>query len=199
MKHFTMDSPETKPEAECRFGGSLAAGPDGRLYDRRVRETLARTPGQPASAEAAEAVAALRVAGKALRHQMDRFADRHGLSEGRLFLLFQLGRAPQHQLALGEIADHLDVSPRNVTGLIDHLEKDGLVERVHDLADRRSIQARLTPGGLQTVSELWEKARDSQLGVVADFSAEELAQLRHLCLRVVQKLAAGRAAVTPGR
>jgi len=200
MKHFTMESPETRPAADCRFGANLAVGADGLLYDRRLRETLTQKPfGNPAEAEAAEALAALRVAGKVMRQQMDRFAEGHGLSEGRLFLLFHLGRAPQHKLPLGEIAEHLDVSPRNVTGLIDHLEKDGLVERVHDLNDRRSIQARLTPAGLQTLSDLWDKARASQLGAVRDFSPEELRELRHLCLRVVEKLADGRPAATQGR
>ena len=154
-----------------------------------------RPPGED---EATEALAALRVAGKAMRQQMDRFAERHGLSEGRLFVLFDLGRAPQHQLPLGEIADHLDVSPRNITGLIDHLERDGLVERVHDLNDRRSIQARLTPRGLQTLSDLWDKAHASQLGAVSDFSPEELRELRRLCLRVAEKLACVRPAVTHG-
>ncbi len=195
-----MDTPESRPAAECRSGGNLAVGPDGLLYDRRFRDGLKDKPfGNPAEGEAAEALAALRVAGKVMRQQMDRFAERHGLSGGRLFLLFQLGRAPQHQLPLGEIAEHLDVSPRNVTGLIDHLEKDGLVERVHDLNDRRSIQARLTPSGLQTLSDLWDKARDSQISAVRDFSPEQLRELRHLSLRVVEKLAGGRPAATHGR
>jgi DNA-binding MarR family transcriptional regulator len=152
----------------------------------------------PDEVEATEALAALRVAGKAMRLQMDRFAERHGLSEGRLFVLFHLGRAPQHQLPLGEIAEHLDVSPRNITGLIDHLERDGLVERIHDLNDRRSIQARLTTRGLQTLSDLWDEARASQLSAVTDFSPEELRELRRLCLRVAEKLAGGRPAVTHG-
>jgi len=195
MKHLTMDTPQTRSGAECPPAGNLVIGPDGLLYDRRFREGLSTKPfGNPGEGDAAEALAALRMAGKVMRQQMDRFAERHGLSEGRLFLLFQLGRAPQHQLPLGEIAEHLDVSPRNVTGLIDHLEKDGLVERVHDLNDRRSIQARLTPTGLQTLSDLWDKARESQLSAVKDFSPEELRELRHLCLRVVEKLAAGRPA-----
>jgi DNA-binding MarR family transcriptional regulator len=199
MKHFNMHDPEIVQTDECRFGGSLVTGPDGRLYDRRIREALTRNPlGDAGDTSGAEALGALRVAARAIRQKMDRFAERHGLSEGRLFVLFQLGRAPEHQLPLGEIADHLDVSPRNVTGLIDHLERDGLVERVHDLSDRRSIQARLTPTGLQTVDQLWQQARDGQISIVADFSAEELAQLRHLCLRLVDKLSGGKLVAANG-
>lgn len=199
MNSFTMQHPESSgPARDCRFGGNLTLGADGRLYDRRLRLALEKSSfGRAGESEATEALAALRVASRAIRQQMDRFAERHGLSEGRLFLLFQLGRAPEHQLPLGEIADHLDVSPRNVTGLIDHLEKDGLVERIHDLNDRRSIHARLTPTGLKTLERLWQQARDSQLAVVNDFTAEELADLRHLCLRLVEKLVAGKVPVAP--
>ena len=192
-----MQHPHSKTQTE--FASSLCTGPDGRLFDPRLREMLARGPLGQTNSEASEAIAALRIAGKALRHQMDRFADRHGLSEGRLFVLVQLGRAPEHQLPLGEIAEHLDVSPRNVTGLIDHLEKDGLVERVPDVADRRSIQARLTPAGLRNLEELWQQVRDGQLAMVADFTPEELAQLRHLCLRLVENLAGVKPAAVNGR
>src|SRR3984893_16783894 len=81
------------------------------------------------------------------RQLMDRWAETHGLSEGRLHVLFQLAAAPGHQLPLGELAEQLEVTPRNVTGLIDHLERDGFVERVDDPDDRRSIYARLTAAG----------------------------------------------------
>lgn len=190
MNHFNMDSPTSTPPSECRFHGELVIDHDGRLYDRRIREVLGR--GRPfrerKEMAGIEALAALRIAARTMRQQMDRFAERHDLSEGRLLLLFQLGRADNHELPLGELATHLDVSPRNVTGLIDHLERDGLVERVHDTADRRSIQARLTAAGLEKVDALWQHARDGQLALVTDFSAEELATLRHLTLRLVKKM-----------
>jgi len=37
---------------------------------------------------------------------------------------------------MGELAEMLDVSPRSVTGLVDNLERDGLVKALWD--DRRS-------------------------------------------------------------
>src|SRR5260370_2784001 len=80
---------------------------------------------------------------------MDGWADKHGLSEGRLRVLWALKAAPERQLPLGELADQLEVTPRNVTGLIDHLERDGLVERIDDPADRRLTYARLTMAGAE--------------------------------------------------
>src|SRR5207244_912889 len=80
------------------------------------------------------------------RQRMDRWADKHGLSEGRLHALFQLAAAANHRLPLGELADHLDVSPRNVTGPIVHLEEDGLVQRNDATDDRRLTNGHLTEG-----------------------------------------------------
>ena len=118
--------------------------------------------------------------------EMERWAERHGLSQGRLQILVRLRRAPNQQLPLGELADVLDVSPRNVTGLVDHLERDGLVERIPDTNDRRSVMARLTPAGMKRHGEAWGEAIEAQNRLIETFTPDELAQLRHLCLRVLQ-------------
>src|SRR2546423_85336 len=142
-----MDFSENK--ADYRFNGTLATDRAGRLFDSRFREAIRsnRRPLSEKEMRTVEAMTALRITARLTRQLMDRWADKHGLSEGRLHVLFQLSAAPNHRLPLGELADHLDVSPRNVTGLIDHLEQDGLVQRIDDPNDRRSTYAQLTPAG----------------------------------------------------
>jgi DNA-binding MarR family transcriptional regulator len=167
----------------------------GCLYDGRLRHLVGELPRmRGAQIAAVEALAALRLAGHTLMLQTERWADRHGLSDGRVQLLFVLRRAPEHRMPLGEVADMLYVSPRNVTGLVDVLERDGLVERVPDPSDRRSVQARLTESGLAKTEELWEEGFKNRLRIVDGLSEEELIQLRHLCLRLVEN--AGRLAST---
>jgi DNA-binding MarR family transcriptional regulator len=139
--------------------------------------------------EAVETLSALRFAAKAMRQQADRWAEQHDLSEGRLHLLFRLRRAPGHQLALHLLANVLDVSPRNITGLVDHLEKDGLIERVPDSTDRRSIQARLTAAALKKMDRLWKESTTSQVSILKGFSTEELGQFRDFCYRLVENMA----------
>src|SRR5437667_5874658 len=142
-----MEVSETK--GECHFHGTLATDRAGLLYDSRFREAIRsnRRPLSEREMRTVEAMTALRLTAKLIRQLMDRWADKHGLSEGRLHVLFQLAAAPDHRLPLGELAEQLEVTPRNVTGLIDHLERDGLVERIDDPQDRRSTYARLTPAG----------------------------------------------------
>jgi DNA-binding MarR family transcriptional regulator len=168
----------------------LATDRTGRLYDHRFREALrnARRPLTEKEQRAVEALTALRITGRLARQMMDRWAEKHGLSEGRLHVLWQLIGAPERQLPLGELAERLEVSPRNVTGLIDHLERDGLVERVDDPEDRRSIYARLTPAGAKRLDSIRAGGLEWQLRIAAGLSLEELEQLRHACLQLIENM-----------
>ena len=161
----------------------------GCLYDRRTRDHLKRDI--PADEVAAtEALAALRVASHGMRNMMDRWLERHDLSEGRMGVLWRLrGMGPT---TLGDLAESLDVSPRNITGLVDHLEQDGLVERFADPEDRRATRVRLAPAGKQKLSEIKHEMGTHSHGVVAGFTADELKQLRHLLLKLVQNMPANR-------
>jgi DNA-binding MarR family transcriptional regulator len=197
MKHFTMDQSEIK--WECRFNGALATDRAGRLYDARFRQAIhsTRRPLSEKEMRAVEAMTALRITGRLTRQLMDRWAETHGLSEGRLHVLFQLLAAPGRQLPLGELAEQLDVTPRNITGLIDHLERDGLVERVDDPDDRRSTYARLTVAGAKRLDGMRGEGLHWQMKIAAGLSIEELEQLRHACLKLIENMTG--AAVAAGR
>ena len=188
MKHFTMQAGEIK--GECRFSGVLATDRAGHLYDSRFRQALreARRPFSEKEMRTVEAMTALRMTARLTRQLMDRWAEKHGLSEGRLHVLFTLASAPDHQLPLGELADQLDVTPRNVTGLIDHLERDGLVTRVDDPDDRRQTYARLTLAGGKRLEGMRGQGLEWQLKIAAGLSTEELEVLRHSCLRLIENM-----------
>jgi len=64
----------------------------------------------------------------------------------RFDLMAQLDRADDG-LTMGELSRRLMVSNGNVTGLIDRLVAEGMVERRTDEADRRAQLVRLTPDG----------------------------------------------------
>jgi DNA-binding MarR family transcriptional regulator len=80
----------------------------------------------------------------------------HALSQGRfcvLMLLLEKGtegtacekRLPGGSQSPAELADHANVTRATMTGLIDTLEKDGLVKREPDPDDRRMMSVELTP------------------------------------------------------
>jgi DNA-binding MarR family transcriptional regulator len=173
MKSFNMNPHES--------GHELARDDKGRLYSPRMRELMGPLK---VDTSAVEALAALRIASKSLRLMQDRWAERHGLSEGRLGVMFRLFRGGDCQL--GDLAEELESTPRNITGLVDHLERDGLVERVPDPQDRRSVRARLTDAGRIRIESIWKEGLERQFEMVAGFSKDELEQLRHLCLLLVE-------------
>jgi DNA-binding MarR family transcriptional regulator len=177
-------------KGDCRFHGALATDRAGHLYDSRLRQALRASRASLSEKETRtlEAMMALRLTARLTHQLMDRWAEKHGLSEGRLRLLSALGSAPEHRLPLGELAERLDVTPRNVTGLIDHLERDGLVERVDDPDDRRSTYAQLTSAGGKRLEAMRAPGLEWQLKIAAGLSTEELELLRHACLRLIENM-----------
>ena len=66
----------------------------------------------------------------------------------RFDLMAQLERAPQG-LKMSELSQRMMVTGGNVTGITDGLEKEGLVVREVDSADRRVYRVKLTAEGQQ--------------------------------------------------
>lgn len=69
-----------------------------------------------------------------------------GITLARFDYLAQLHRHPEG-LRMSALSRYLMVTGGNVTGLTDELEKDGMVQRDAEPADRRSVRVALTPKG----------------------------------------------------
>lgn len=180
-----MSSLTSKPDLDPT---ELQIDANGFLFDPRVREVLKR---QGRKVEpGTEALAAVRILGKKLHASMERWADQHGLSEGRFQILVRLHHQPAGRITMGELAEMLDITPRSVTGLVDNLERDGLVRRVDDPNDRRSVYAEITDRGRERVTALWRETAGVQVALTRGFRESELVQLRHLCLRLIQAMGA---------
>ena len=178
MSQLTFKTDHDHPE--------LQTDQNGFLFDPRIREVLRR---QGRKVEpGTEALAAVRILGKRLHVTMERWADQFGLSEGRFQILVRLKHQPTGRFLMGELAEMLDVSPRTVTGLVDNLERDGLVKRVDDPNDRRSVYAELTDQGRERVDALWRETAGAQVALTQGLNEAELIQLRHLCLRLIQAM-----------
>ena len=74
-----------------------------------------------------------------------------GLSMAKHSALTKLAEAHE-PLTLSELAERLSCVRSNITQLVDRLEADGLVRRVDDPSDRRSVRAELTPLGIEKQS-----------------------------------------------
>lgn len=116
---------------------------------------------------AAEAFLHLLRAGDEVFAVTERNLSDHSISHGRFGVLMLLWRSTQPRAAklLGaddclsgprtpaELADAAGVTRATMTGLIDTLERDGLVKREPDPDDRRMMSVLLTPKGEKFLNE----------------------------------------------
>jgi DNA-binding MarR family transcriptional regulator len=87
------------------------------------------------------------------------------MSNTHLHVLFVL--TTDGPLPMGRLAEQLDVSLPNVTGIVDRMVAHGLVERLRDDDDRRLVVVSATPAGRQAVEEI-DLVRRRQLSRVLD-------------------------------
>ncbi len=74
---------------------------------------------------------------------------------------------------MSEVAEGLNVTTPAVTGLVDKLEKRGLVERVRDSQDRRVVRVRLAPHAQQIAEAHIAERRSRMREVLATLTPEE--------------------------
>jgi len=111
-------------------------------------------PARRAWLEGAVLYGAARTYGFLLR-KLSKIYDRFGLSASsfNLLMLLRHGQDPR-SFTQQEIGRRLVVTPSDMTGLVDRLEKKGLVKRQPGL-DRRSKLLRITEEGAQLVDRVW--------------------------------------------
>lgn len=101
------------------------------------------TATEKAPPAAPEVMFSLLGAARALEDRLEQQLGQVGLSMSKFGVLTQLVDAGT-PLALSELAARLSCVRSNMTQLVDRLESDGLVRRVDDPADRRSVLAAVT-------------------------------------------------------
>jgi DNA-binding MarR family transcriptional regulator len=85
-------------------------------------------------------------AARLIEERMEGALGAVGLSVAKHTALTKLQEAGE-PLTLSDLAERLSCVRSNITQLVDRLESDGLVRRVADPSDRRSIRAELTDLG----------------------------------------------------
>lgn len=83
-----------------------------------------------------------------LTRELDgRLRSEHGLGVSEFDVLITLFNADSRQVRMTDLAGAIMLSPAGLTHLVTRLERDGLVERRIDAADRRSFLVHLTGSG----------------------------------------------------
>jgi DNA-binding MarR family transcriptional regulator len=104
-----------------------------------------------------------------LSFALDACLSLHGLLQGRWWVLILLMREENLTSTPSALAEKAGVTRATMTGLIDGLERDGLVERLLDSRDRRSVSVRLTAAGQsrldQVMPDYYRRVHDCMAGL----------------------------------
>jgi DNA-binding MarR family transcriptional regulator len=102
-----------------------------------------------------------------------------GTTLPRFDLMAQLERA-RHGLKMSELSQRMMVTGGNVTGITDGLEKEGLVVREVDPADRRVYRVRLTAEGQRQFRRMAGEHEQWVIALFERMSSRDKSQLAEL-------------------
>jgi 4'-phosphopantetheinyl transferase len=80
-------------------------------------------------------------------------------------------------LSMGRLAEQLDVSVASATGIVERMERGGLVSRERDAADRRVVVVKPTAAGRLVMAELAAQRTDTVRRLLNELDARELGSL----------------------
>jgi DNA-binding MarR family transcriptional regulator len=106
-----------------------------------------------------------------------------GLTVPRASLLGALATMDE-PVGMSELGEFLGMSPRNMTVLVDGLEKEGLVDRVAHQRDRRVTVVAITEAGRQLARTALDPSQVATATLFEDLTRDEQAEL----LRLLRKL-----------
>ena len=111
---------------------------------------------------------------------------RFGLTGPQAAVIQALGSlGPMSSAALSRV---LYMSPANVTGIVDRLERDGWVKRVRSTTDRRIALVELTENGTGMSEQIPDPIEDRLIRGLSDMSMAEAAGIHAVVSRLVDLL-----------
>lgn len=121
------------------------------------------------------------------RHLMHPVFREHDLNGARYGVLRHLTEAGEDGLRLSEIGARMFVTPGNVTGLVDQLEKLGCATRHQDPQDRRSTILRITPAGREIVESIQPVLARKAAELLGCLDADETTSLRSTLEKISER------------
>ncbi len=120
------------------------------------------------------------------QYELDAWMNLH-LGIGQLKALFFISN--RGATTTGKLADALNVTPTDATGIVDRLLEKNLITRNGDSNDRRVILLRATSKGDNLVAELREKRRERMTELFSRLTDEEaiiVAQSLNIMVKAIE-------------
>ena len=99
-----------------------------------------------------------------------------------------MNRDPEEEVSPSSLAEKVGVRRATMTGLLDRLERDDMIERLAHHRDRRKIGVRLTSNGRQVLAAMLPDYYRSIAKIMTNLSEKERLELMSLLGKVKQGL-----------
>jgi DNA-binding MarR family transcriptional regulator len=140
----------------------------------------------PRSADLAEALFltahALKYAGQRRLRDLEAVAGVISFPQARVMTVM----ADAERVRMGELSAKLGVTARNITTIVDGLEREGLIARVPDPDDRRAILLELTQKGQEHIVAVHAAQRELADWFFAALDTTECAELLRLLEKILE-------------
>jgi DNA-binding MarR family transcriptional regulator len=121
-----------------------------------------------------------------IRRMLDETLGEFGLTMSEWKILKLLRQAgPPYRRSAGQLADGAELTSGAMTARLDRLEKEGLVRRLPDPADRRGVQVELTAAGRRAWEDSFSAQATKEALIAAALDENEKRQLNALLRRLM--------------
>ncbi|MCA9067936.1 MAG: MarR family transcriptional regulator [Planctomycetaceae bacterium] len=122
----------------------------------------------------------------ALSRQMGPHYARFNLTPPQFQMLTVLNRLKDEQITQRRLGKELYVSFPNVTVMLSRLEKEGLIERTVNPADRRERFVKISRQGRALLKKIWKVQQNQLEKVTAGLTDEERLELARLLNKMIE-------------
>jgi DNA-binding MarR family transcriptional regulator len=127
--------------------------------------------------------------GRLAEELLEKAAIASGLRwRGDYEVLALLRRSEPRLLTPLEIAQQLLTSQSGMTGKLDRLEQQGLIERVPDVQDRRAIRLHVTETGRELIDEAFVTCLKAYESMLVPFTSSEASRFEVLLEKLLRQL-----------
>ena len=113
-------------------------------------------------------------------------AEQYGLTGSQLLVLKML--EPRGQLSLSDLSERIRAKNSTVTGIIDRMERDGIVARRRSDADRRVVHIELTPKGRKLAQGVQTDPMQLFRALLEDLPARDAAELERITTKLARRV-----------
>ncbi len=113
-------------------------------------------------------------------------ASRFGLTGPQLAVIKML--EPVGRLSLSELSERIRARNSTVTGIIDRMEREGLVRRRRSSEDRRVVHIELTDAGSKLARKIPVEPFQIFRQVLGELSARDAADLKRILMRLAKRV-----------